>query len=154
MKAILNMTVFQTNDDMAALGVVELDDDLRQELDEMMEGLSMTDIRNAVMRNMTASRIIGIACRQIRRIADRAIAAGELPDVAKAAMELDRFVADTRSPNLCQFMGVGVLLDGEKPYLCSALEREFAGYGIKTGYTFYKWVSDDCPAEFGGVLWV
>ena len=151
MAVIFNLSQYMVNDDLKDLGVIELDQDLRDELFERADDAYFKELTNPLMRELIARSVVGKVSAQIKRMAK---AEGDnLPEVCKAAMELDKFQSGNLSPNLCRFSSAKVLLGQQWPWLNSALEKEFAALGISVGYAFYRDIGDE-QTVFKGIVWV
>lgn len=151
MAVIFNLTEFEIGDDLREAGVVELDEDLRDELFERADDAYFKEVSKPVMRELLANSIVRLVATQIKRLA---LAEGDaLSEVCKAAMAMDNFLAGAPSPTLCRFYGARVLLGQQWPWLHSDLQKEFAALGIGVGYPFYRDVNDEYTL-FQGIVWV
>lgn len=151
MTVIFNLTEYVTSEELEDIGVIDLDDDLRDELFERVTDASFKELTNPLMRELIARSVVSKVSAQVKRLAK---AEGDkLPEVCLAAMELDKFQSSVFSPNLCRFYGAKVLLGQQWPWLNSALEKEFGALGISVGYAFYRDIGDE-QTEFKGIVWI
>lgn len=151
MAVIFNLSQYMVNDDLKDLGVIELDQDLRDELFERADDAYFKEVSKPVMRDLLANSIVRLVAAQIKRLA---VAEGDnLPEHCKIAMELDKFMSGAPSPNLCRFYGARVMLGDQWPWLNGALEKEFGALGISVGYAFYRDINDEYT-DFKGIVWI
>lgn len=151
MTVIFNLTEYKVSEEMEDIGVIDLDDDLRDEMDERVTDATFKELNNPLMRELIARSVVSKVASQIKRLAR---AEGDnLPGVCVAAMELDKFQSAVFSPNLCRFYGAKVLLGQQWPWLNSMLEKEFGALGISVGYAFYRDIGDE-QTEFKGIVWI
>lgn len=151
MAIIFNLSQYEINDDLREEGVIDLDNDLRDELFQRVDDATFSEVNKPVMRDLLANSIVRLVAAQIKRLA---VAEGDnLPEHCKIAMQLDNFMSGAPSPNLCRFYGAKVLLGQQWPWLNGALEKEFAALGITVGYPFYRDIGDEYTL-FRGIAWV
>ena len=151
MTVIFNLTEYVISEELEDVGVIDLDDDLRDELFERVTDASFKELTNPLMRELVARSVVSKVSAQVKRLAK---AEGDkLPEVCLAAMELDKFQSGVFSPNLCRFYGAKVLLGSQWPWLNGTLEKEFGALGISVGYAFYRDIGDE-QTEFKGIVWI
>ena len=151
MTVIFNLTEYVISEELEDIGVIDLDDDLRDELFQRVDDATFSEVNKPVMRELVARSVVSKVATQIKRLAR---AEGDnLPEVCLAAMELDKFMSGAPSPNLCRFYGAKVLLGQQWPWLNSMLEKEFGALGIPVGYPFYRDIGDE-QTVFKGIVWI
>lgn len=151
MAVIFNLSDFEINGDLRDAGVIDLDDDLREDMFERVDDALFKELGNPRMRELLASSVASKVATQIKRMA---LAEGDaLSEVCKAAMAMDNFLAGAPSPTLCRFYGAKVLLGQQWPWLNSTLEKELSALGIGVGYLFYRDIGDEYT-ELKGIVWV
>lgn len=151
MAVIFNLSDIEINEELEDLGVIDLDQDLRDAMFERVNDVTFQEADSPLMRELIARSVVSKVSAQVKRLAK---AGGDkLPDVCLAAMELDKFQSSVFSPNLCRFYGAKVLLGQQWPWLNSALEKEFGALGISVGYAFYRDINDEYT-DFKGIAWI
>lgn len=151
MAIIFNLSQYEINDDLREEGVIDLDNDLRDELFQRVDDATFSEVNKSIMKETLANSVVRLVAAQIKRLA---VAEGDnLPEHCKIAMELDKFMSGAPSPNLCRFYGARVMLGDQWPWLNSALEKEFSKLGIAVGYPFYRDIGDEYTV-FKGIAWV
>ena len=151
MAIIFNLSQYEINDDLREEGVIDLDNDLRDELFQRVDDATFSEVNKSIMKELLANSVARLVAAQIKRLA---LAEGDnLPEHCKIAMELDKFMSGAPSPNLCRFYGARVMLGDQWTWLNSALEKEFSKLGITVGYPFYRDIGDEYTV-FKGIAWV